>query len=445
MKQKKGTNSLTRSPAAVDYQSAGTVEFLVDKHLNFFFLEMNTRLQVEHPVSEFVSGIDLVEEAIKVAAGQKLSPEILDKNRPILGWAHEARIYAEDPFRGFLPSTGRLVEYHQPGSADVPEVRVDTGVTQGSEISMHYDPMIAKLVTHGKTREEALDRLQVALDNYVIKGLSHNVNFCREVTRHPKFRSGKFTTKFIEEEYPEGFHGVQLEPAEKESVAALAAVLHIVRLEAVMSLSGQRVEPSMPDELYITVDVEGAAATAATANVEAAAPAGFIVRQAAATEEDAGDNTFEVLDMASREVLQLVDVGEVDCVPGQTLTHAELNGERNTVQCLERSAQGYRLQYCGAIVQVAVRSKLEEDMSRIMLPKVAVDYSKWLRSPMPGMLNSVAVEVGEHVFAGQELAVIEAMKMQNVLRAEKDGVVKAICAAPGTTLAVDEEIIEYEE
>mmetsp|Transcript_20317 Transcript_20317/g.39854 ORF Transcript_20317/g.39854 Transcript_20317/m.39854 type:complete len:714 (-) Transcript_20317:319-2460(-) len=406
---------------AVNYKSAGTVEFLCDKNRNFYFLEMNTRLQVEHPVSEFVSGIDLVEQMIRVAAGHKLPDELLKEDRPILGWAHEARVYAEDPFRGFLPSTGRLIDYHQPGTEDVPEVRVDTGVTQGSEISMFYDPMISKLVTHGATREEALERLEVALDNYVVKGLGHNLNFLIDVCRHPRFRSGQITTKFIEEEYPEGFHGVKLNEVESKNLVGMAALIQGARNELTTHMLDAVRDTVQPLTLVVTMD-----------------------GQSTKVAVDGYTGETVLMDPETNEEIERILIQDLDYTPGEIIVRSNIGGVSQVVQCLDRIPQGFRLQYCGAIKTIHVHSELEYQMSKYMLPKPEVDMAKWLLSPMPGALISVAVHEGQEVYAGQELAVVEAMKMQNVLRAERNGIVKKVYAEAGSTLSVDQEIIEFE-
>ena len=239
---------------AVDYQSAGTVEFLCDKQMNFYFLEMNTRLQVEHPITEMITGVDLVEQMIRVASGLELPKEWLTgKGLPYNGHAHEARIYAEDPFRGFLPSIGRLTTYVEPKGENV---RCDSGVTQGSDISMHYDPMISKLCTWGETRQEALDLLEKSLDDYVIEGVGHNIPFVRDVTRSDRFRAGKLTTDYIPEEYPEGFEGVQLNPVDKVRLASVAAVVHLQRGFKENSLVATEDVPSPEGEFVTVIDGE---------------------------------------------------------------------------------------------------------------------------------------------------------------------------------------------
>ena len=406
---------------AVNYKSAGTVEFLADKNRNFYFLEMNTRLQVEHPVSELVSGVDLVEQMIRVAAGHKLPEWLMKPDRPILGWAHEARVYAEDPFRGFLPSIGRLVVYEEPTAEQVPGVRVDTGVSQGADISMYYDPMISKLVTHGATREEALHRLEKALEIYVVKGPGHNMNFLSEVCRHPKFRSGNITTKFIEEEYPDGFKGVVLTEPEKQRMAAMSVLTHSHHVQAAAAIEGVRRAVVLPSEYVVTLFNEsfGISQDEETGNV--------VVAHA-----DTGD------------VLLDVPLTEFEYESGRVLARCLIEDELNVLQVLDRQPQGYRMQYAGAIENVLVHTRQEYDFSKIMLPKPELNTAKWLLSPMPGALISVNAKEGDSVFAGQELAVVEAMKMQNVLRAEKNGVIKKIHAKAGQTLGVDQEIIEFE-
>lgn len=407
---------------AVQYKSAGTVEFLCDKHKNFYFLEMNTRLQVEHPITEMVTGVDLVEQMIRVAAGHTLPENMLGGSLPFKGHAHEARVYAEDPVRGFLPSTGRLVSYEEP--TDVENVRCDSGVTQGSEISMFYDPMISKLCTYGETREEALRSLSIALDSYVIHGVGHNISFLRDVCRSERFASGKITTNYIAEEYPDGFTGVKLKDHENVRLAALACALHASWREATSVLdSAMKFPPSYAD-LYCKIGGK-AFKVSISENVE-----------------DGGG--LEVSDAESGEVLGTVDIDDFEYSPGDFKAMAVIDGEDEVLQVLERIPSGYNLQYLGAKCKVEVLHPTEYKMSKFMLAKPEVDYSKWLQSPMPGVLVSVAVKEGDEVYAGQELAVVEAMKMQNVLVAEKKGKVKSVFLQPGATMVVDENILEFE-
>uniref|UniRef100_H3GAX7 Propionyl-CoA carboxylase alpha chain, mitochondrial n=1 Tax=Phytophthora ramorum TaxID=164328 RepID=H3GAX7_PHYRM len=400
----------------VGYVSAGTVEFLCDKHKNFYFLEMNTRLQVEHPVTELISHVDLVEQMIRVAAGHELPKELVDGPVKIHGWAMESRVYAEDPLRGFLPSIGRLLQYDEP--VHLPGVRVDSGVNEGSDISMFYDPMISKLITYGKDRSECLERMKIALDNYVIRGPGNNVAFLQDVYRHPRFVSGKITTKFIEEEYPDGFEGVKLTAPEIEDLRKAIASSQI---------SG-RIQSTPTEE-------------------------GVVPRLRAFTP---GLSSAELIAIAERNDLKSLGaqlswhvVGDVDWSLNSPLfkaSYAKQNGPKTALasQMLQTLPEGFRLQFHGAVHDVVVRNELEAAYGIHMKPKPEVDTSNLLLCPMPGMLISVAVEVGQHVELGQELAVVEAMKMQNVLRSEKRGVIKSIAHAAGDSLKVDEIILEYE-
>lgn len=404
---------------AVDYCSAGTVEMLCDKHKNFYFLEMNTRLQVEHPITELVAGVDLVEQMIRVAAGHKLSDELLSRDRPILGWAHEARVYAEDPLRGFLPSIGRLNDYEEPTLEHVDGVRVDTGVRQGDEISMHYDPMISKLITHGQTREEALDRLELALDNYVVRGLGNNLNFLRECTRHERFRSGNINTDFIAHEYPDGFKGVVLTSDENLTLAVITFLTEHIAFQT-----------EQLEETYQECAIQ---------------PSRFV---------NIGDNKYLVslndngqISLRTQDGVEKffeVDAEDFDYVPGNNIIRCNVNGEDCIAQIIGKTPLGYNMQFCGATAEVTLLSEKEAELSQHMLPKPEIDMAKWLLSPMPGKLISVDVKEGQKVFAGQALAVVEAMKMQNVLRAEKDGIIGKVLVKDGATLAVDEEIIEFQ-
>lgn len=465
----------------VGYVSAGTVEFLCDKNKNFYFLEMNTRLQVEHPVTELISHVDLVEQMIRVAAGHKLPDHLLQGPVKIHGWAMESRVYAEDPLRGFLPSIGRLLKYQEP--VHLPGVRVDSGVKEGSDISMFYDPMISKLITHGATRHEALERMKVALDNYVIRGPGNNVSFLQDVYRHPRFESGKITTKFIAEEYPDGFDGVQLTPRERTDLMVVSAVMHLQKARASALISGRIAAPrdAVSDDTVAVNDDElefvsghagvvprfrvvqtgvsgdglialaernGLASKGEKLYVSVDGPFGAVSEVVVAELEV--ENARKRIETAT---LVLADgawhvLSDVDWSLNAPLLKATLTagGASKDVatQVLETLPEGYRLQHHGAVHDVIVRNDLETKYAQFMKPKPKVDTSNLLLCPMPGMLISVAVEVGQHVELGQELAVVEAMKMQNVLRSEKKGVIKAIKHVAGASLKVDEVILEYE-
>ncbi|MBY0301827.1 MULTISPECIES: acetyl-CoA carboxylase biotin carboxylase subunit [Sphingomonas] len=400
---------------AVGYYSAGTVELIVsgaDKTgESFYFLEMNTRLQVEHPVTEEITGLDLVEQMIRVAAGEKLA--FAQKDVKINGWAVENRVYAEDPYRGFLPSIGRLVRYQPPLAGD--GVRVDDGVAEGGEVSMFYDPMIAKLVTHGATREEAIDKQVAALDAFEIVGPGTNLDFLSALMQHPRFRSGNITTGFIAEEYPEGFHGA---PASDEvlrtlaGVAAFAATAEADRARRVDGQLGGRLRP--PADWVVRIGKTDHAATISTD--------GLTVDGAdlpVAIEYTPGD--------------RLIVVEPLDEEAGTPLTVK-----------LTRTRTGFTLNARGASHKVRVLPARIAPYAQHLIEKVAPDLSKFLIAPMPGLLVRLDVAPGDKVEAGQPLAVVEAMKMENILRAEKTATVKSVSAAAGDSLAVDQVILELE-
>ena len=385
---------------AVKYKSAGTVEFIVDKNRKFYFLEMNTRLQVEHPVTELITGLDLVELMIRVAAGGKLPFQ--QKDVKLQGWAVEARLYAEDPFRNFLPSTGRLVKYREPEAG--PDVRVDTGVYEGGEISMFYDPMIAKLCTHGKTRDEALDRMRRALDEFYVRGVSHNVPFLAALMAHPRFRAGKLTTNFIAEEFKGGFTAEHLPPKDAAVLAAVAAVVDRIHAHRAGAPQSERVV--MLNRAPMPVSVSG------------------------------GGLEFAV-DIDARRI-------EIETfwTPGEPLLRAKVDQHPVVVQ-VDTLGSGWRLTHEGGQADVLVLTPRQAELYALMPVKAAPDTSKFLLSPMPGLLASVAVSEGQEIKAGEALAVVEAMKMENVLRATRDGTVKTLHAKAGDSLRVDQKIIEF--
>jgi len=396
---------------AVDYRSAGTVEFIVDKERNFYFLEMNTRLQVEHPVTELVTGLDLVEWMIRIADGEKLTLKPSDV--ALKGSAIEARVYAEDPLRNFLPSIGRLVRYAPPKGEGV---RVDTGVYEGAEIGIYYDPMIAKLVAHGASRSEAIARLTDALDAFYIRGLSHNLAFLAAAVRKERFAAGRLSTNFIAEEFPEGFTGVALTPAALGEAVAVAAAVQRLQAEHEASISGQlaghgRVVP----DTWIVSFAEIRQPVRATRESEAIA----------VTEIGGGRHLVTT-----------------DWQPGQPLLRGSVDGAPVTYQ-LDRDGIGFRLTRGGATLAVKVLPPRAAELLSQIPEKQAPDLSRFLLSPMPGLLVSVAVDEGQDVKAGEELAVVEAMKMENVLRAERDGKVKSVRAKAGDSLAVDQIILEF--
>jgi propionyl-CoA carboxylase alpha chain len=396
---------------AVDYRSAGTVEFIVDKDRNFYFLEMNTRLQVEHPVTEWVTGLDLVELMIRVAAGEKLP--FRQEDLKLGGWAMEARIYAEDPFRSFLPSIGRLSRYRPPTGEDV---RVDTGVYEGAEISMFYDPMIAKLVARGAHRDAAIQRMKEALDAFHIRGVSHNISFLAALLAKERFRLGDISTNFIAEEFPAGFSGAVLPATDEELLVAIAATIQRVTAEAEAAIGGQLPGHAMVagEEWVVCLDASDRRPVRVRRSTE-----GFLVTA------QTGDH----------EIL-------TGWRPGQAILSAAVDGRMVTFQ-VDREGTGFRLFHAGATRSVQVLTPRAAELAALMPVKQPPDLSRFLLSPMPGLLVSVAVEEGQEVKAGEELAIVEAMKMENVLRAERDARVTEIRVKPGESLAVDQVILEF--
>ncbi len=397
---------------AVKYQSAGTVEFVVGSDKSFYFLEMNTRLQVEHPVTEMITGLDLVEQMIRVAAGEPLSLK-QDDIQP-KGWAIECRINAEDPFRGFLPSTGRITRF-QPPPTESGEVRVDTGVYEGGEISMHYDSMIAKLICHGDTRQQALERMRDALNAFLIRGVSSNIPFQAALMQHPRFVSGMFTTAFIAEEYPNGFVAADVPYDDPALLAAVAAFARRRYIDRAVQISGQlgghprKVGPNWVvfiGEMHYPMtlgEIEGGYS---------------IVCE--------GKRYDLVSDWQFRDLV----------------FNGTCNGQAICLQ-IERSGLDYRISHFGKQVKAIVMTAKADRLLALMPVKAAPDMSKYLLSPMPGLLREVAVHEGQKVRAGERLGIIEAMKMENILKAEKDAVVKRVVAQPGESLAVDQVIIEF--
>ena len=397
---------------AVGYESAGTVEFIVDRERRFYFLEMNTRLQVEHPVTEMVTGLDLVECMIRIAAGEPIG--FGQEDVTLTGWAMEARVYAESPARGFLPSTGRLVRYMPPASAS--DVRVDTGVCEGGEISIHYDPMIAKLVTRGDTRADAIRRMREALDAYCIRGVDSNLLFLSALFSHPRFAAGELSTHFIEEEYPDGFGagGVRLE--DPATFVVVAAAVQRRYRERATGISGQApgCKPAISERWMVVIDGREHPCRAVSV-------------------EGGQEVEFDTKTRVIRSGWQL----------GEPLFRGTIDDDPVCVQ-VERRGIGYRLVHGGSRVDALVLTPRQAELHALMPAQIAPDLSRFLRSPMPGLLVSLSVGEGDEVKAGQELAVIEAMKMENVLRAENEARVKSALAAPGDSLAVDQPILEFE-
>jgi propionyl-CoA carboxylase alpha chain len=397
---------------AVGYQSAGTVEFIVDQRRNFYFLEMNTRLQVEHPVTELATGLDLVELMIRVAAGEPLP--FAQQDVELSGWAIEARVYAEDPARNFLPSIGRLVRYRPPTGEGV---RLDGGVFEGAEISVYYDPLIAKLIASGPDRDTAIDRLSGALDEFYVAGVQHNIPFLAAVTAKPRFRAGALSTNFITEEFPAGF----VPPSgfvEADGTILLATALAGRRLcERETAIDGKLAGAciDIPDDFAILLDG---------------------CRYSVAVKPEAAGYRVEI-EGESR-------LATTDWQPGQPLLHAQVEQHATTVQIQRLPGAAFRLMHRGIVRRAQVLSPRAAELLALMPEKRAADTSRLLLSPMPGLLSSIVVEQGQDVKAGEPLAIVEAMKMENVLRAERDGRVAIIRANPGDSVAVDQVILEFE-
>jgi propionyl-CoA carboxylase alpha chain len=399
---------------AVDYQSAGTVEFIVDKDRNFYFLEMNTRLQVEHPVTELITGLDLVELMIRVAAGEKLP--IAQKDVKINGWAVESRLYAEDPYRNFLPSIGRLTRYRPPQEETKGgiTVRNDTGVTEGSEISMYYDPMIAKLCTHAPTRLEAVDAMADALDRFEVEGIGHNLPFLSALMQHPRWREGRLSTGFIAEEYPEGFGPVAPDAESIHRFAAAAVVLAKIAADRNAHISGSRFPTAAGDKKVVLV-------------------AGHTVKA-----EISPLSTGIGVSLEGGPVQQV----ETTWQPGNPLAIVVIEGKPVAVK-VQPAPGGFRMRQRGIDVKVQVLSPRVAELAALMPEKAPPDTSNLLLCPMPGLITSVLVKEGDEVQEGQALAIVEAMKMENMLRAEKRAKVSKVLAKPGASLAVDDVIMEF--
>ncbi len=402
---------------AVGYTSAGTVEFIVDGDRKFYFLEMNTRLQVEHPVTELITGVDLVEQMIRVAAGEAL-PFVQDDLK-INGWAMESRLYAEDPYRNFLPSIGRLTRYRPPveGATARGIVRNDTGVFEGGEISMFYDPMIAKLCTWGPDRATAIEEMRVALDTFEVEGIGHNLPFVAAVMDHPRFVSGNITTAFIAEEYPDGFQGATLDAGTLRRMAAAAAAMN-----RVAEIRRTRISGTMDNHTRRVGDDW----------VVAIGGADHVCRVVA----DPAGSTVVFADGARCRVTS-------DWTPGQPLARLMVDDE-TLVMKVAKIPMGFRLRHRGADLRVYVRTPRAAALAALMPEKAPPDTSRFLLCPMPGLIVGIAVSEGDEVQEGQALATVEAMKMENILKAERRGVVKKITAVAGASLRVDDVIMEFE-
>ena len=402
---------------AVDYDSAGTVEFVAGQDRSFYFLEMNTRLQVEHPVTELVTGVDLVEEMIRSAAGEPLRLKQADVK--LAGWAVESRVYAEDPTRGFLPSTGRLVKYRPPpeGVRDGVTVRNDTGVYEGGEISIHYDPMIAKLVTHAPDRLGAIDAQATALDAFVIDGIRHNIPFLSALMQHPRWREGRLSTGFIAEEFPDGFHPLVAKGEIELRLAVAAAHIDHTLNARKRLISGQLREPEqMRFELKRVVAM-------GKSRIE--------------LEIDPKKGGVEIVLGDGRRVTV-----HSDWKPGDPLWRGTVDGVEIAVQA-RPILNGYALSHAGVAVDARVYTRREAALAALMIERKGVDGSRFLLCPMPGLVKAIAVKVGQEVKTGEQLCIVEAMKMENVLNAERDATIKAILAKEGDSLAVDAVIMEF--
>ncbi len=402
---------------AVNYDSAGTVEFVAGQDRSFYFLEMNTRLQVEHPVTELVAGVDLVEQMIRSAAGQEL--HLTQADVKLNGWAVESRVYAEDPTRNFLPSTGRLVKYRPPaeGTRRGVTVRNDTGVFEGGEISIHYDPMIAKLVTHAPDRAGAIDAQATALDAFVIDGIRHNIPFLSALMQHPRWREGKLSTGFIAEEFPDGFQPLVAKGETERRIAAAAAHIDHVLNQRKRRISGQLREPEQFRFELKRVVVMG--------------------RSRIELEIDAKKSGFSIVFADGRRM----DVVS-DWKPGDLLWRGAIDGAEIAVQA-RPILNGYALSHAGVGVDARVYTRREAQLAALMIERKGADGSKFLLCPMPGLVKAIAVKVGQEVKAGEQLCIVEAMKMENVLSAERDATVKAILCKEGDSLAVDAVIMEF--
>lgn len=406
---------------AVNYDSAGTVEFVAGQDKSFYFLEMNTRLQVEHPVTELVTGVDLVEQMIRVAAGEKLA--ISQKDVTLTGWAVETRLYAEDPFRNFLPSIGRLVKYRPPAevSQDGITVRNDTGVQEGGEISIHYDPMLAKLVTHAPSRAAAIEAQATALDSFYVDGIRHNIPFLSALMHHPRWREGRLSTGFIAEEFPKGFAVREPDGEVARRIAAVGAAIDHVLGERKRQISGQMGGRIVQRERRRAVWLERQEILLEVAREGDAIAIRFVDAEGKAGNAHLLQSPWK---------------------PGDPVWQGTIDGQFVAVQA-RPIANGIRLAHQGVEVPVYVWTEAEAASARLMPVTTASDTGKKLLCPMPGLIVSIAVTEGQEVKAGETLAVVEAMKMQNVLRAEQDGTVKKVHASAGATLAVDALILEF--
>jgi propionyl-CoA carboxylase alpha chain len=406
---------------AVNYDSAGTVEFVAGQDKSFYFLEMNTRLQVEHPVTELITGLDLVEQMIRVAAGEPLA--FKQEDLSIKGWAIESRIYAEDPYRNFLPSIGRLVRYAPPheGAAHGVTVRNDAGVREGDEISVYYDPMIAKLCTHAPTRIEAVDAMGAALEQFLIEGVGHNIPFLAAVMDQPRFRSGALSTRYIVDEFPGGFHG--LEPTPEQLDLMTAAAVWMQRLQSARSKRNLTRRGGAESFHY-------------PPRTEWVVVIGEVRRRV----ELSGEESVMVLDLLDEA--RVLTLTAVDWRPGKALFKARLGGQPFALET-RPAAEGFVIRHRAAKTRVLVLTPLSADLHDRLPKRAPADTSRLIASPMPGLVVSLDVVAGQAVKAGETVAIIEAMKMQNIIRAERDGVIKSVGPKAGDSVAADEVLVEF--
>lgn len=404
---------------AVGYDSAGTVEFLVDSKKNFYFLEMNTRLQVEHPITECITGIDIVHQMLRSAKGHKLLYRQSDI--PVQGWALECRVYAEDPLKNFgMPSIGRLSKYIEPNH--IHNVRCDSGVQEGSEISIYYDPMICKLVTHGPDRQSAIDTMVTALDSYIIKGVSHNIPLLRDIMTEPRFVKGDINTSYLPDVFPGGFKGKQMKQEEMEHLVALACVIHGMEDQRSYEfLNQKRLEVISNKEKCWSMNVEHAGKTYQA----------VVIKAADAYEVKIGGNVYMVTG---------------DMLFTSPLMDFRVNGERRLVQFVDKGhGYNYKLRLFGTVWSLRVLSDCAAELNQYMPEFKEVDTSNVILAPMPGVLKSIAVKAGEQVAEGQEVCVLEAMKMQNSLLTQKVQKVKKVFFKPGSTVNEGDVIVEFEK
>ena len=393
---------------AVNYESAGTVEFIVDKNQKFYFLEMNTRLQVEHPVTEMVTGLDLVEEMIRIASGEVL--KFSQKDLQVTGSAIETRIYAEDPYRDFMPSIGRVSKYCVPNHLDF--IRIDTGIEEGSDVSMFYDPMIAKLIANGEDREQSIDRMLLALDQFHISGVSHNINFLSSIMQNKKYREGYTTTNFIQEQFPDGFQGEIASENETLVFVSVLACIHQNSIERYQTVIVNETKQSSWSVSFNKKKID------------------LMIKKSSKTTEILIDSSVLIVDLVS--------------TPNNPIVKARVNDDIYYFQ-LEKLHPGYRLTYRGRILEALVTSNRTAELNQLMPKKKAPDLSKFLLSPMPGLLIKICVKEGQHIKAGEELAIVEAMKMENSLRAIDSLTIKSILTKEGDNLMVDQTILEFED